>query len=108
MDPVDRPCHLAVLPDELIWPIALFAPYRDRARLRETCRQWAILLGVPEAWADVARDAKIKSLRCACQNGNLLSAQWLAYTFKLTAEDARADCNSALHHACMNGHLLVA
>ena len=35
-------------------------------------------------------------------------ARWLAATFGLGAEDARADDNYALCWACANGHLAVA
>jgi hypothetical protein len=42
-----------------------------------------------------------------CFEGHLAVAQWLATTFRITAEDVRSRENQALWSACRNGHLTV-
>lgn len=54
------------------------------------------------------RDGVLRNFRDICRDGNLRAAKWFCITFELTTEDARADDNFALHHACVGGHLGVA
>jgi hypothetical protein len=89
---------------DLRWALKTFhAPDWLGEALKRVSRAECMELLVRECGVDVD-----EAFRESCSGGHLGVAKWLASTFNLTADDARADDNYALRHICEDGHLAEA
>lgn len=64
----------------------------------------------PHLWGEAAPSRKVVLGKFSqqCAGSDLARAQWLAATFKITLDEARANDSNVLARACDGGHLHIA
>lgn len=98
---------------EAVWPLMDIVLSQLEQRRIESTEIVHVLTRVGafnmlKKFVDAHPECASYAFRCACWDGHLAVAQWLADRFGLTAEDAKYNNNYAFRGACMNGHLAVA